>query len=61
MMNKIIAIIMLIMPNTLNIGQGLISNFEKDNTDIRWYTVNDGVMGGLSRGIFQYTDRKNVG
>jgi monofunctional biosynthetic peptidoglycan transglycosylase len=55
-MNKLIALIIIIMPNTINDGPGLISNFEKDSNDIRWYTVNDGVMGGLSRGIFQYTE-----
>ena len=54
-MNKIFAIIMLIMPHTINAEQPLISDFENDNNDIRWYTVNDGVMGGLSKGIFQYT------
>jgi len=55
-MNKLLAIIIMIMPNTITNETALISQFEKGNKDIRWYTVNDGVMGGLSNGIFQYTD-----
>ena len=58
-MNKLIAIIMLLIPNIIQDEPQIISRFEKDKEDIRWYTVNDGVMGGLSKGIFQYNDQGN--
>ena len=47
---------MLLIPHTIQNQSDIISQFEKSNKDIRWYTVNDGVMGGLSKGIFQYTE-----
>ncbi len=47
---------MLLIPSTIQNQSDIISQFEKSDKDIRWYTVNDGVMGGLSKGIFQYTE-----
>ena len=58
-MNKLIALIMVLLPITINESPETISNFNKNNSDIRWYTVNDGVMGGLSKGIFMYNDNGN--
>jgi len=55
-MNKLLAIIMVLLPVSIQNNTETISNFDKNSDDIRWFTVNDGVMGGLSSGIFQYKE-----
>ena len=55
-MNNIIAFIMVLLPFAIQDDPNVISKFEKTHQDLRWNTVNDGVMGGLSSGIFQYTE-----
>src|SRR5210317_892852 len=55
-MNKLILLIMVVITSPIQTNKETISQFERSNSDIRWYTVNDGVMGGLSNGIFQYTE-----
>lgn len=37
-------------------NSGLIFDFSKDKNTANWYIVNDGVMGGLSKGTFTIND-----
>ena len=38
----------------------ILSSFEKPDSERSWTSVNDGVMGGISRGGFKRTEQKTL-
>lgn len=37
-----------------------LASFEKPGSELNWFSVNDGVMGGVSEGRFERTERKTL-